>query len=84
MGVNYALVSASILTVEKLAAAASGGSSSPWTYGIGGALGGGFLSGTHSGRRGVFAGGLVFGAVCGGSRIAWEWLSYEDIHRFVS
>jgi|AntAceMinimDraft_5_1070358.scaffolds.fasta_scaffold164778_1 hypothetical protein len=83
MGFNFTLISASILTVEKAAAACTG-QSSPGTFGLGGFFGGGFMSGVHAGSRGVVAGGLVFGILCGSSRLVWESISYEDFARFVN
>lgn len=83
MGFNFTLISASILTAEKVAAACTG-QSSPGTFGLGGLFGGGFMSGFHAGKRGVVAGGLAFGMICGASRVAWESTSYEEIARFVN
>jgi len=42
------------------------------------------MSGIHAGKRGVVAGGLAFGVICGTSRVAWESSSYEDIARYMS
>jgi hypothetical protein len=60
-----------ILSIERMISSVYGRSDT-FTYGMGGTIGGGMLSGAHAGRSGVFAGAMVFGIGCSTSRFAFE------------
>jgi len=72
IGTNWLLLGGAIFTAEKAFSVAINRPSDAYSYGAGGLLGGGFLSGIHAGRQGILAGALLFGLSSAGSRYAFE------------
>jgi len=83
MGANFFLLAAAISGAEKITSVLVRRSDA-LTYGIGGALGGGFLSGVHAGPRGVVVGSLVFGLSSAGARTSVDLVLASDFVKNLS